>query len=163
MLAGSLRFGAAALITLCVLAIPLSAQSPPPAMSIAERRAAFERALQLRQAGRHPEALTALINAGNEGERRAAALVAIAFEEGLGAPAAAQTAAKWHLVAATGHLTANVPVQIEWLGDGAIRYHVIPDHQRVTFRADGSWTRELVHERILPSTPSRRTRAAPSR
>jgi len=149
MLAGSLRFGAAALINLCVLTIPLSAQSPSPAMSFAERRAAFEQALQLRQAGRHQEALTALIKAGNAGERRAAALAAIAFEEGLGARAAAETAAQWHLVAATGSLTATVPVQVEWLGDGAIRYHVKPDHQRVTFRADGSWTRELLHERIL--------------
>jgi hypothetical protein len=149
MLAGSLRFGAAALINLCVLTIPLSAQSPSPAMSFAERRAAFEQALQLRQAGRHQEGLTALIKAGNAGERRAAALAAIAFEEGLGARAAAETAAQWHLVAATGSLTANVPVQVEWLGDGAIRYHVKPDHQRVTFRADGSWTRELLHERIL--------------
>lgn len=86
-LASSLRFGAAASIILGAVAVPLSAQNAPPAMSVAERKAAFEQALQLRQASRYPEALTALMKAGNAGERRAAAWVAMAFEEGVGATA----------------------------------------------------------------------------
>jgi YD repeat-containing protein len=117
-------------------------------MSVAERRAALQQALQLRNASRYPEALTALMKAGNAGERRAAVLAAVAFEEGVGTNANADSAALWHLVAGTGSLTRDLPMRIEWLGDGAIRYHVNPNHQRVTFRADGSWTRELLHERI---------------
>jgi len=147
--AHSLRLGVAAVAASLVLVVPLSAQNPAPAMSPADRRAAFEQGLHLRQASRYSEALTVLLKAGNAGDRRAAAFVAVALEEGLGATADPENAARWHLVAATGSLTRNVPIQIEWLGDGAIRYLVKPNHQRVTFRADGSWTRELLHERIV--------------
>ena len=142
------RLGAAAVAASLVLVVPLSAQNPP-ALSPVARRAAFEEGRQLRQAARYPEALAALLKAGNAGDRRAAAFVAIALEEGLGTPAHAENAARWHLIAATGYLTPNVPIQIEWLGDGAIRYHVKPNHQRVTFRGDGSWTRELLQERTV--------------
>lgn len=75
--------------------------------------------------------------------------MAVALEEGLGTAANPENAARWHLIAATGYLTPNVPIRIEWLGEGAIRYDVPPNHQRVTVRADGSWTRELLHERIV--------------
>ncbi|HEY7252765.1 MAG TPA: hypothetical protein VIG37_19865 [Methylomirabilota bacterium] len=132
-----------------LLAVPLFAQNPPPALSPAERRAAFEQGVQLRQASRYPEALSALLKAGKAGDRRAAAFVAVALEEGLGTPVDLENAARWHLIAATGYLTPNVPIQIERLRDGAIRYHVKPNHQRVTVRADGGWTRELLQERVV--------------
>jgi hypothetical protein len=151
-LARPIGLRALALVALLGCSAQAIAQTAAQVLSVAERKAAFDEALRHRQAGNHRDALQAFAKAANAGDRRAAAWAAIAHEEGAGtvgpADGLATVAAQWHIMAATGGLFRSIPAHLEWLGNGAIRYHVKPDHHRVTIRADGSWTRELLRERM---------------